>query len=143
MFDNVFESVNYVHFLLTKKRVKFLPTKLHRYRVLFRGVINFFVTQCAKRDFACAKIYFLALPAEKYIARDDWENAHSTWIATASGTDPRKMSKLRSPNQKSLFWRRKCVRRTIFRNVEARVEGGEPTVSLWDLSGVILHQKWI
>ncbi len=49
---------------------------------------------------------------------------------------------LKWANLKNL-WRRKCVRRAIFRTVEVRVEGGEtrPTVSLCDLSGVILHQK--
>ncbi len=38
-------------------------------------------------------------------------------------------------NKLKILWRRKCVRRAIFRNVEL------PTVSLCDLSGVILHQK--
>ncbi len=50
------------------------------------------------------------------------------------------------------LWHRKCVRREIFRNVEERAEGAKPpssltlfatrpTVSLCDLSGIILHQK--
>ncbi len=56
-------------------------------------------------------------------------------------------------SSKKNLWRRKCVKRAIFRNVEIRVEEGasptstltlfatRPTVSLCDLSGVILHQK--
>ncbi len=46
------------------------------------------------------------------------------------------------------LWRRKCVRRAIFRNVVAppstlTLFATRPTASLCDLSGVILHQKWI
>ncbi len=47
-------------------------------------------------------------------------------------------------NKKNL-WRRKCVRRTIFRNVAPpstlTLFATRPTVSLCDLSRVILHQK--
>ncbi len=49
---------------------------------------------------------------------------------------------------KKKLWRRKCVRRATFRNVEVRVEGGFPLFATrplghcaTDLSGVILHQK--
>ncbi len=41
---------------------------------------------------------------------------------------------------KKNLWRRKCVRRTIFWNVDT-LFATRPTVSLCNLSGVILHQK--
>ncbi len=45
---------------------------------------------------------------------------------------------------KKNLWRRKCVRRELFRNVEVlTLFSTRPTLSLCDLSGVILHQKWI
>ncbi len=59
-----------------------------------------------------------------------------------------KTKKISIGSRKSLA--QEGVRRAIFRNVEVRVEGPRqsllclqtrPTVSLCDLSGVILHQK--
>ncbi len=54
------------------------------------------------------------------------------------------------PILKKNLWRRRCVRRTIFRMVEVRVDGVNPYFvcntaagSLYDLSEVILHQNWI
>ncbi len=67
------------------------------------------------------------------------------WVPQIASQLFKKQKIKRKTRKLKNLWCRKCVRRAIFRNVEGLLTlfATRQTVSLCDLLGVILHQKWI